>query len=126
MVRGQSPAQKCNSRHLTFQSSFQVKCSFAILHSLHSIKRTFSQFLSKMRYGCLDRGYFSRGSSIVRKTLFFESKVAKFTRTIVCFVIKATQDNSTSNTVKQLLGRYTKSWLEQQIGFHTVFSDLNS
>jgi len=48
-----------------------------------------------------------------------QSKVAKFTRTILCFVIKATQENSTSNTVKQQLGRYTKlkkSWLEQQIG----------
>ena len=55
-----------------------------------------------------------------------QSKVAKFTRTILCFVIKATQDNSTSNTVKQQLGRYTKSWLEQQIGSYTVFSDLNS
>jgi len=107
-----------------FISSKMLFCHFTFF----TFNKThFSPFFSvKCVLGFLDRGYFSRGSSNVRKTQFFQSKVAKFTRTIVCFVIKATQDNSTSNTVKQQLGRYTKSWLEQQIGSYTVFSDLNS
>jgi len=123
MVRGQSPGTKMQFKAFYISIFISSKMLFCHFTFFTFNKTHFSLFFSVK---CVLGFWTEVTSAKVFQMSEKLSKVAKVTRTCLCFVIKATQENSTSNTVKQQLGRYTKSWLEQQIGSYTVFSDLNS